>query len=60
MERIVFNNTLNAVLAAIFVSVVLCVLVYAVKTILYARSVPQPTATEVPYERAPAEATVHV
>ncbi|MBW8847391.1 MAG: carbon starvation protein A [Burkholderiales bacterium] len=46
MERVVFNDRLDAALCALFMGVVLSVLVYSVKTILAARRSRQATAQE--------------
>ncbi|ARU04445.1 carbon starvation protein A [Comamonas serinivorans] len=50
MARIAFNNRLDAGLTALFMLVVLCVLVYTIKSCLAARRNQRPTARETPYQ----------
>jgi carbon starvation protein CstA len=47
MRRIVFNDYVDAALAAAFVCVVIATVVYAIRSIWRARANPQPTANEV-------------
>ncbi len=56
MERVIFNDRLDAALCALFMFVVLSVLVYGVRSVLAARSSRQPTVREMAYERLPADA----
>jgi carbon starvation protein len=56
MERIVFNDRLDAALCALFMFVVVSVLVYAVRSVLAARAQRVPTAHETPFEPMPAGA----
>ncbi|WP_298235524.1 carbon starvation CstA family protein [uncultured Azohydromonas sp.] len=56
MERVIFNDRLDAALCALFMFVVLSVGVYGVRSVLAARSSHAPTAREVDYERLPADA----
>jgi len=49
MERIIFNDYVNATLAGFFMFVVLAVLVYGVRTVMAARASNSPTAKETPY-----------
>ncbi|MCS0598798.1 carbon starvation CstA family protein [Massilia agri] len=49
MERIIFNDYVDATLAGFFIIVVLAVVVYGVRTILASRSSSGPTAKETPY-----------
>jgi carbon starvation protein len=56
MERIVFNDRLDAALCALFMFVVLSVLVYSVRAVLAARATRQPTVTEAAYAQLPMEA----
>jgi carbon starvation protein len=50
MERIVFNDRLDAALCALFMFVVLSVLVYSIKACIAARAAHRPTAHETPFE----------
>jgi len=50
MERIIFNDRLDAALCVLFIFVVVSVLVYAVKSVLAARAQRAPTAHETPFE----------
>ena len=52
MRRIVFNDYVDATLAAAFVVVVLATVVYAVRSIWRALENPQPTAVEVGFAGA--------
>lgn len=54
MDRIIFNDYVNATLAGFFIFVVLAVLVYGVRTVLAARASSGPTAKETPYVAMPA------
>jgi carbon starvation protein len=49
MQRIVTNNRVDAALTALFMLLVAAAVVFAVRTILKARSAAQPTANEEPY-----------
>ncbi|WP_157270083.1 carbon starvation CstA family protein [Azohydromonas aeria] len=51
MERVIFNDRLDAALCALFMFVVVSILVYAVRSVLAARASRQPTAREAQYER---------
>jgi carbon starvation protein len=53
MQRIVFNDRLDAALCALFMGVVASILVYGVKACLAARRTNRPTVTEVPFEPMP-------
>ncbi|MDY0976195.1 carbon starvation CstA family protein [Massilia sp. CFBP9012] len=54
MERIIFNDYVNASLAGFFMFVVLAVLFYGVRTVMDARRANGPTAKESPYVAMPA------
>jgi len=58
MERIIFNDYVNASLAGFFIFVVLAVLFYGLRTVMAARQSNTPTAKESPYVAMPA-AQVH-
>ncbi|UVW30110.1 carbon starvation CstA family protein [Massilia sp. H6] len=49
MERVIFNDYVNATLAGLFMFVVLAVLFYGIRTVLASRSTLGPTAKETPY-----------
>ncbi|WP_288379753.1 carbon starvation CstA family protein [uncultured Massilia sp.] len=53
MERIIFNDYVDATLAGFFIIVVLAVLFYGVRTILASRKQGGPTARETPYVAMP-------
>ncbi|SFC52435.1 carbon starvation CstA family protein [Massilia yuzhufengensis] len=53
MERVIFNDYVNATLAGFFMFVVLAVLVYGVRTVLAARKTNGPTAKETAYVAMP-------
>jgi carbon starvation protein len=55
MERIVFNDRVDAALVALFLAVVLSILFFTVKTCLAARRIAAPTAREIPAQLVPAE-----
>lgn len=57
MERVIFNDRLNAGLCALFMLVVVSVLVYSIKAILKARAERKPTVHETPFEPMPEGAT---
>ena len=54
MERIIFNDYVNASLAGFFIFVVLAVLFYGLRTVMDARKANGPTAKESPYVAMPA------
>jgi len=54
MERIIFNDYVNASLAGFFIFVVLAVLFYGLRTVMAARQSNTPTAKESPYVAMPA------
>jgi len=53
MERIIFNDYVNATLAGFFIFVVLAVLLYGIRTVMAARAANTPTAKESPYVAMP-------
>ncbi len=55
MQRIIFNDRVDAALVALFLAVVLSILVFTVKTCLTARRITAPTAREIPAQLVPAE-----
>lgn len=48
MQRVIFNDRLDAALCALFMAVVLSVLFYSIKSVLRARASRQPSAQEAP------------
>lgn len=48
MQRVIFNDRLDAALCALFMAVVLSVLFYSIKSVLRARASGQPSAQEAP------------
>ncbi|MDZ5460139.1 carbon starvation CstA family protein [Azohydromonas lata] len=56
MERVIFNDRLDAALCGLFMFVVASILVYAVRSVLAARASRAPTTREMAYERLPADA----
>ncbi|HYD95872.1 MAG TPA: carbon starvation CstA family protein [Noviherbaspirillum sp.] len=56
MQQIVFNDYVDAGLAAMFMLVVISVLVFGIRTILAARAAPRPSANETPFQALPASA----
>lgn len=53
MERIIFNDRIDAALVALFLAVVLSLLVFTIRTCLAARRSTEPTAQEIPAQLAP-------
>jgi carbon starvation protein len=49
MERIIFNDYIDAALAGLFIFVVVAVLVYGVRTAMQARGTKHPSSKETPY-----------
>jgi carbon starvation protein len=49
MERIIFNDYVDATLAGLFIFVVVAVLVYGVRTVMQARASAHPSSKETPY-----------
>jgi carbon starvation protein len=55
MQRIIFNDRIDAALCALFLAVVLSLLIFTIRTCLAARRAPTPTAHEVTPDMVPAE-----
>ncbi len=55
MQQVIFNDYINASLAAFFMVVVLSVLIFGVRTALRARAVAKPTHNETPVQLMPAK-----
>ncbi|AIY44045.1 Carbon starvation protein A [Collimonas arenae] len=56
MQQIIFNDYLDAGLAAFFILVLLSVLGFGIKTVLAARATSKPSTSETPFEALPASA----
>ncbi|MFJ3045153.1 carbon starvation CstA family protein [Herbaspirillum chlorophenolicum] len=56
MRQVIFNDYIDAGLAAMFMLVVVSVLVFGIRTVLKARAANQPSVREAPYESLPATA----
>ncbi|WP_153101804.1 carbon starvation CstA family protein [Paraburkholderia hayleyella] len=54
MQRVLFNDYVNASLCALFILVVVSIVVYGVMAVLRARRVDHPTVCETPFEAMPA------
>ncbi|WCT72096.1 carbon starvation CstA family protein [Sphingomonas naphthae] len=55
MERILFNDRIDAALCALFLAVVLVILVFTIRTCLAARRADRPSVAEIPPALVPAE-----
>jgi carbon starvation protein len=56
MRQVIFNDYVNASLAALFMLVLISMLVFGIRTIAQARATREPSAREAPFELLPAEA----
>ncbi|MEO6918353.1 MAG: carbon starvation CstA family protein [Collimonas sp.] len=56
MQQIIFNDYLDAGLAAFFILVLLSILGFGIKTVLAARAANKPSTSETPFESLPASA----
>ncbi|ALU89037.1 carbon starvation A transmembrane protein [Herbaspirillum rubrisubalbicans M1] len=56
MRQVIFNDYIDAGLAAMFMLVVISLLVFGIRTVLRARAAHQPSVKEAPYEALPASA----
>jgi carbon starvation protein len=56
MQQIIFNDYVDATLAAMFILVLVSVLVFGIRTVLVARSSNKPSTTETPYQPLPGSA----
>jgi carbon starvation protein len=56
MQQVIFNDYVNASLAALFMLVLISMLVFGTRTVLHARATGKPSAKEAPFELSPAEA----
>ena len=56
MQQVIFNDYINASLAALFMLVLISMLAFGIRTVLRARALGTPTAREAPFELLPVEA----
>lgn len=56
MQQVIFNDYINASLAALFMLVLISMLAFGIRTVLRARSLGTPTTRETPFELLPVEA----
>lgn len=56
MQQVIFNDYINASLAALFMLVLISMLAFGIRTVLRARALGTPTAREAPFELLPIEA----
>jgi carbon starvation protein len=54
MQRVIFNDYIDAALAGLFILVVVSIAVYGVRAVVLARRAHHPTARETPFEAMPA------
>lgn len=59
MQQVIFNDYVNTTLAGLFMTVLISMLLFGIRTVLQARVVQHPTAQEAPFELLPAYATVN-
>jgi carbon starvation protein len=57
MQQVIFNDYVNASLAALFMLVLISMLVFGIRTVIHARAMREPSAREAPFELLPAEAS---
>ena len=57
MQKVIFNDYVNASLAGMFMLVLISMLFFGIKTVLQARVINHPTTKEAPFERLPVYAT---
>ncbi len=60
MQRIIFNDYVDVVLAGLFMFVMLSIAVFGVVTVLCARRESRPTVREMPFEAMPSGAAAAV
>jgi carbon starvation protein len=58
MQQVVFNDYVNASLAALFMLVLLSMLAFGTRTVIQARARREPSAREAPFELLPAEVSL--
>ncbi|MBS0588092.1 MAG: hypothetical protein JSS37_09085, partial [Proteobacteria bacterium] len=49
----IFNDYVNTTLAGLFMTVLISMLLFGIRTVLQARVIPYPTVREAPYELLP-------
>ncbi|GAB1718858.1 MAG: Carbon starvation protein CstA [Nitrosospira sp.] len=57
MQQVIFNDYVNASLAALFMLVLISMLVFGARTVMQARATREPSARETPFELLPVEAS---
>jgi len=58
MQQVIFNDYVNASLAALFMLVLISMLVFGARTVMQARAAREPSARETPFELLPVEASL--
>jgi carbon starvation protein len=58
MQQVIFNDYVNASLAALFMLVLLSMLAFGARTVMQARARREPSVREAPFELLPAEASL--
>lgn len=58
MQQVIFNDYVNTSLAALFMTVLISMLFFGIRTVLQARSIHHPTVQEAPFELLPAYAAI--
>lgn len=56
MQQVIFNDYVNATLAGLFMTVLISMLIFGIRTVLQARITHHPTTQETPFELLPAHA----
>lgn len=56
MQQVIFNDYVNATLAGLFMTVLISMLIFGIRTVLQARITHHPTTQEAPFELLPAHA----
>ena len=56
MQQVIFNDYVNASLAALFMLVLVSMLAFGIRTVVRARALGKPSVREAPFELLPAEA----
>ncbi|MDE2387983.1 MAG: carbon starvation protein A [Betaproteobacteria bacterium] len=59
MQQVIFNDYVNTTLAGLFMTVLISMLLFGIRTVLQARMIQHPTAQEAPFELLPVYATVN-
>ncbi len=59
MQQVIFNDYVNTTLAGLFMTVLISMLLFGIRTVLQARMIQHSTAQEAPFELLPVYATVN-